>query len=170
MTPTTKKRRRPKKVSISLPSSPRGTPSPRPPTPESNLPSSSHLVSSSVDLRTKKGSRHESTVITSPSALNDRITREQARRGSTPHIPKCIREEGEYDDQLSSPRVRAATTTIHHWPEQSDDLPRQSFWTLNLVTPGFNPGTPFRVCPAPLHPNKILISRGQGNCENDKLS
>ena len=108
MTPT-KKRRRPKKVSISLPSSPRGTPSPRPPTPESNLPSSSHVVSPPVDPRSKKGARRESTVITSPSALNDRITREQARRGSTPHIPKCIREEGEYDDQLSSPRVRAAT-------------------------------------------------------------
>ena len=108
ITPT-KKRRRPKKVSISLPSSPRGTPSPRPPTPESNLPSSSHVVSSPVDLRSKKGSRCESIVITSPSALNDRITREQARRGSTPHIPKCIREEGEYDDQLSSPRVRAVT-------------------------------------------------------------
>ena len=109
MTPTTKKRRRPKKVSISFPSSPRGTPSPRPPTPESNLPSSSRVVSSPVDLHTKKGARRESTVITSPSALNDRITREQVRRGSTPHIPKCIGEEGEYDDQLSSPRVRAAT-------------------------------------------------------------
>ena len=93
-------RRRPKRVSISLPTSPRGTPSPRPTTPQSSL------VSTRVASPTR-GILRES-ILPPPSILNDRISREQRRRESLPHLPELAEEE--YQPQLGR---RAATPDSH---------------------------------------------------------
>ena len=89
-------KRRPKRVSISLPTSPRGTPSPRPTTPQSNL-TSTRVTSPTRGIR-------RDSVLPAPSILNDRITREQRRRESLPHLLELAEEE--YQPQ---PHRRAAT-------------------------------------------------------------
>ena len=90
-TPTNKRRKRPKKVSISLPSSPRGTPSPRPPTPKSIF-TNSRAASPSVETPQQRARRE--SILAFSSTFSDRITREQTRRReSVPHLPKFIEEE-----------------------------------------------------------------------------
>ena len=72
------KRQRPTDVSISLPTSPRATPSPQPITPLTQ----SRGVSPSHANRRQQRER----IVPSPEVLNDRITKEQTRRESLQHL------------------------------------------------------------------------------------
>ena len=94
-------KRRPKHVSISLPTSPRGTPSPRPTTPQS------HLAGTRVASSPTRGILRDS-VLQTPTIPNDRITREQRHRESLPHLMELAEEE--YQPQ---PHRRAVTPDSH---------------------------------------------------------
>ena len=74
--------RRPKRVSLSLPTSPRETPSPQPTSP----------VLSPYDLPSRQGTplNQAGTTITSPTALNERISQEQFRRDSQQHMASAV--------------------------------------------------------------------------------
>ena len=73
------RKRRPNNVSISLPVSPQGTPSPRPSTPLALSRGASPLVG--------HGKLRRESIIPSPEILNDRISQEQTRRESLQHLP-----------------------------------------------------------------------------------
>ena len=80
-------RKRPKRVSISLPTSPRGTPSPRPSTP-------SGLTTARVASPTPTDhTRVVHNILASPTILNERISQEQRRRESLPHLLELDEEE-----------------------------------------------------------------------------
>ena len=74
--------RRPKRVSLSLPTSPRETPSPQPTSP----------VLSPYDPPSRQGTpQHQAEMtITSPTALNERISQEQSRRDSQQHMASAV--------------------------------------------------------------------------------
>ena len=83
-------KRRPTHVSLSLPGSPRGTPSPRPTTPQSSLTTSSHAMSPSGGHRRVR----REGVLPSPANFNERISHVQARHEhSLPHLPEFNEEE-----------------------------------------------------------------------------
>ena len=83
--------RRPKRVSLSLPTSPRATPSPRPLSPILSLgsPQSPSPRPSPAQFRRRK----EAIGMSSPVDLNERISREQWRRDSLQHISPMISPE-----------------------------------------------------------------------------
>lgn len=97
--------RRPKRVSLSLPTSPRATPSPRPLSPIQSLgsPQSPSPRPSPAQIKRRK----HGIGVTSPADLNERISREQWRRDSMQHIsPMTSSPEniatGEYVDRSHS--------------------------------------------------------------------
>lgn len=110
------KRRRPTDVSISLPTSPRATPSPQPTTPQTQ----SRDVSPSYANRKQQCER----IIPSPEVLNDRISKEQTRRESLQHLSNLTELDEEYH---------------HHNQHQPLGLRRSS--TPNILDPR-NSGTP----------------------------
>ena len=140
-------RRRPKRVSISLPTSPRGTPSPRPSTPQSHL-TTARVGSPTGNPRILQGT------IASPSILSDRITREERRRESLPHLAELDEEE-----QLI-PQRRAATpdSSLYHAPLQN----RRSS-TPTILNPGPPPapsagyGDRKMLTPSPPPPVTLLL-------------